>query len=45
MGKDEVGQKIGLDLIKKAIEMVKDIAEDEVQDIEETEEPKTEPKA
>lgn len=45
MGKDEVGQKIGLDLIKKAIEMVKDIAEDEVQDIEEVEEPKTEPKA
>ena len=27
VGKDEVGQKIGLDLIKKAIEMVKDIAE------------------
>lgn len=43
VSKEEVGKKIGLDLIKKAIEMVKDIAEDDAEDIEEeVQEPKAE---
>jgi hypothetical protein len=42
VSKNEFGQKIGLELINKAIEMVKDIAEDEVQDIEDVEVAKTE---
>jgi hypothetical protein len=32
--KEELGQKINLDLIKKVIDMVKDISEEEVEDIE-----------